>query len=124
MNFSDSAGATQSSYSAGSNIFVTITDPGANTSSNSTDTIAIVVKDTTSGDYESVTLTETGVNTGVFRNTTGLATSLGSGVNPEDGTLHVAGGDSLTVDYTNPLYGNSCSAAGTILLPTKTKVLD
>ncbi|MEY2427126.1 MAG: large repetitive protein, partial [Verrucomicrobiota bacterium] len=123
LNFTDSTGTPVGSYAAGSNIFVTLTDAGANTSASTAQTIPVVVKNATNGDFETITLTESGVNTGVFRNATGLPSSLSSGVGQQDGTLNVAAGDSLTVAYNNPLYGNSCSSSATIQTPARTKVL-
>jgi large repetitive protein len=123
INFTDAGGTTVPSYTAGSNVFLTLTDPGANVSSNTVQTLAVVVKDATGGDFETITLTETGTNTGVFRNLTGLPTSLAAGVVQQDGTLHVAAGDQLTVNYTDAAYGNSCSASATIQTPALNKVL-
>jgi VCBS repeat-containing protein len=123
LNFSDAVGTTVAAYAAGSNIFVTLTDGGANTSVSTTQTVTVAVKDTSNGDYETITLIETGANTGVFRNQTRLPTSLSTGVGQQDGTLNVAAGDSLTVSSSNPIYGNSCNAAAAVLRPALTKVL-
>src|SRR5258706_5380684 len=123
LNFTDSAGTPVASYAAGSNIFVTLADAGANTSATTIQTISVVVKNASNGDFETITLTETGVNTGVFRNVTGLPSSLSNGVGQQDGTLHVAAGDSLTVSYNNALYGNSCSSSAIIQTPAHTKIL-
>src|SRR5207302_8178445 len=101
LNFTDSAGIPVGSYAAGSNIFVSLTDAGANTSISTVQTYPVVVKNATNGDFETITLTETGVNTGVFRNLSGLPSSLSSGVGQQDGTLNVAAGDGLTVAYNN-----------------------
>ena len=123
INFTDSGGTTAASYAAGANIFVTLTDPGANTSSSSQQTVPVVVYDATDGDFETITLIETGPNTGVFRNTNGLPSSLSAGVSQEDGTLNVSAGDTLTVSFTDPIYGNSASASAMIQTPTLGKVL-
>ena len=55
-------------------------------------------------------LTETGVNTGIFRNTTALPSSTSTGLQPEDGTLNAAAGDSISASHTDPLFGDVCTA--------------
>jgi uncharacterized repeat protein (TIGR01451 family) len=120
--FTVSAGSSVSSYSAGTNIYVQLTDPGAN-NSNFVQTLVVVVNDTSTGDFETVPLVETGTNTGVFINTNGLPTSTSAGILGLDGTLHVAIGDTVTVNFTDPIYGNSCSSSATITGPQINKIL-
>ena len=122
VRFTDAGGITTAAYVVGGSIYVTLTNAAANTSSNTLQTTAVVVRDTTSGDYEAVTLTETGINTGVFTNAP-LPTSTTTGLSPSDGTLQVAAGDSLLISYTDPTYGSSSTAAAVIVAPSLTKVL-
>ena len=123
VNFTTAGGTVTSGYIVGGNIYVTLTNAAANTSSNTVDTASVVVQDTTSGDYETLTLTETGANTGVFTIAGGLPTSTTGGLNPNDGTLNVAAGDSLLINYTDPTYGSSSTATAAIAAASQTKVL-
>ncbi|HLX71756.1 MAG TPA: SdrD B-like domain-containing protein, partial [Verrucomicrobiae bacterium] len=123
LNFSDGSGTPTSLYTAGANVFVTMTNAAGNTSSNTVQTITITVKDATSGDVENILLTETGTNTGVFRNITALPTSTTSGLGQQDGTLHVSPGDTLSVSYTDPTFFDSASSTAAIQIPALTKQL-
>ena len=123
VNFTTAGGNVTSGYIVGGNIYVTLTNAAANTSSNTVQTASVVVQDTTSGDYETITLTETGTNTGVFTFAAGLPTSTTGGLNPNDGTLNVAAGDSLLINYTDPTYGVSSTATAAIAAASQTKVL-
>ena len=123
VNFTGSGGNNISNYIVGGNIYVTLTNAAANTSSNTVQTATVVVQDTTSGDYETITLTETGTNTGVFTFPAGLPTSATGGLSANDGTLHVAAGDSLLINYTDPTYGVSSRATATMAAAAQTKVL-
>ncbi len=49
--------------------------------------------------------------------------SATAGQTPEDGTLYAQPGDTIQVGYTDPVYGDSCSAAATIAVPSQTKTL-
>ena len=120
--FTDSGGTLTNSYVVGGNIYVTLTNAAANSSSNSVQTTTVVVQDITSGDYEAITLTETGTNTGVFTSAA-LTTSTTGGLGPNDSTLHVVAGDSLLISYTDPTYGSSSTASATIAALSLTKVL-
>jgi len=122
-NFSVSAGTNTSTYNVGDGIYVTVADNDANTNTATVQSFTVIVRNTNTGDYETITLTETGPNTGVFRNTTPLASSSTAGLNPNDGTLNVYAGNSLSVSYTDPIYGESASASATITSPVPTKVL-
>ncbi len=121
-NFSLSGGTTATSYLPGDGIYVTVSDPDANTS-NQPQSITVIVKNATTGDYETITLAETTGTSGIFRNTTPLPSSSAAGTNPNDGTLNVFSGNGLTVSYTDPVYGETASAAATIGAPTPSKVL-
>ena len=123
LNFSDTNGVPVSSYAVGANVFVTMTNAAGNTSSNTVQTISVTVVDQTDGDLETITLTETGTNTGVFRNVTGLPTSATSGLAQQDGILNVTPGDTLSVSYTDPNYGDSATNTAMISFPTPNKQL-
>lgn len=73
VEFTDAVRAPKDSYFLGDDdIFVTVTDWGANLSVTATDTVTVTVADPPppagSGDSEALTLKETGKNTGVFIN--------------------------------------------------------
>ncbi|MGA2788607.1 MAG: SdrD B-like domain-containing protein, partial [Verrucomicrobiota bacterium] len=123
VNFTDSGGNVTSGYVVGGNIYVTLTNAAANNNSNTVQTATVVVQDTTSGDYETLALTETGTNTGVFTIVGGLPASTTAGLNPNDGTLNVAAGDSLLIKYTDPTYGVSSTATAAMAAAAQTKVL-
>lgn len=123
INFTTSTGTTVTTYSAGDGIYVTMTDADANTSATTVQTVTVLVRNSTTGDYESIVLTETGVNTGIFRNTTALPSSSAAGTNVNDGTLNVFAGNSLSVSYTDPVYGETATAASSIGTPSPSKIL-
>ena|GEM_PF-1011157 len=121
--FTDAGGTPASSYAAGAGIYVTVTDNDLNLSLTATNTITITVRNTSNNDTETITLVETGTNTGVFRNSSPLPTSLSLGLVQQDGTLNVAPGDGLSVNYTDPIYGDTCNATAIIQTPSQGKVL-
>ena len=123
LNFTDTNGIPTGLYAAGANVFVTMTNAAGNTSSNTAQAITITIKDLTDGDVENVLLAETGTNTGVFRNISGLATSTSTGLGQQDGTLNVAPGDTLSVSYIDPNFGDSASNTAAIQIPALTKQL-
>ena len=123
LNFTDTNGVPVTTYAAGTNIYVTMTNALANTSSNTIQTINVTVIDLTSGDLQTITLTETGTNSGVFRNITGLPTSTSSGIPQQDGILNVAPADTLQVAYTDPIYLDGSTNTASILVPTLKKQL-
>ena len=114
LNFSDTNGVPVSLYTVGANVFVTMTNAAGNTSSNSVQTIPVTVIDQTHGDLETIILTETGTNTGVFRNIAGLPTSATAGLGQQDGILNVTPGDTLSVSYTDPNFGDSATNTAAI----------
>jgi uncharacterized repeat protein (TIGR01451 family) len=123
LNFTDSGGTSVATYAANSNVYVQLTDPGANSSPSTIQTVNVVVQNITRGDIENITLTETGINTGVFFNAGGLPSSVASGLSQQDGILNAAPGDLLSVTWNNPLFGNSCSANAIIQTSAFNKVL-
>jgi uncharacterized repeat protein (TIGR01451 family) len=114
---------TPTDYQVGNNVFVTPTDADANTSSSSIQTVQIVITNTSNGDAEFRTLTETGNNTGIFRNTTGLPTSSTAGLAPDDGTLNVQVGHTLSSQYLDPQFSDTCSDTASIISPGLIKQL-
>ena len=123
LRFTDTNGNPVSTYAAGTNVFVTMTNALGNTSSNTIQTIAVTVVDLTSGDLQTITLTETSTNSGVFRNIIGLPTSTTSGIPQQDGILNVAPADTLQVAYTDPVYLDGDTNTASILVPTLNKQL-
>lgn len=74
VEFTDSSGTSQTSYTAPTTIYITIQDSNSNTDGTAADTISVALTtDATAGsDIETVTLTETGVATGIFRGSIAL----------------------------------------------------
>ena len=103
VKFKDSVfSGVASNFQEGQTIGIEVTDNDANRSSSQADTLSVVVTNTVTGEKELVTLTETGINTNVFRNT--LTTSTAASVD-NDGALQMRTGDTIKVDYTDPVYG-------------------
>ncbi|MBI5504690.1 MAG: DUF11 domain-containing protein, partial [Deltaproteobacteria bacterium] len=123
IDFTTSGGATITSTSVGADLYVTVTDPDANSDVSTVQSFSVVVTNTTGGDLETITLTETGVNTGVFRNASGLATSATLGLTPNDATLNLIAGDTLSVSYTDPSFGDTCADSTGVAAPSQTKTL-
>ncbi len=121
--FTNSSGTVQASYTAGTSVYATVTDPDSNQSSTTIETMMAVVTNAATGDAETITLTETGVNTGIFRNLTGLPTSTSTGSSTSDGTLYVVAGNTITVSHLDTLFGETCTSTATITLAAQTKIL-
>ncbi len=99
--FTDSSGTDKTSYTYGTDdVYVQVSDDDENTDAGSAQTVSVTVTSANGGDSEDLTLTETGNDTGVFRNTSGLPLGLGTATN-DDGTLTIAGSDTLTASYTD-----------------------
>jgi uncharacterized repeat protein (TIGR01451 family) len=123
ISFTDAGGTPVGTYAVGAEVFVTLADADANTSSSTAQSMNLVVQNATGGDVEIITLTETGTDTGIFHNPSGLVTSASSGLSPQDGVLNVVSGDVLTVAYTDPLYGDTGNASALVQTPSLTKAL-
>lgn len=123
ISFSNAAGTPVTTYTPGNDVYVTVTDPDANTNNGTQQTLTVTVRNTTTGDYETITLTETTASSGIFRNTTALPSSAVAGFSPADGTLGVLVGHNLTVSYTDPVYLETANAAATVSPTAPTKVL-
>ena len=123
LNFTTSAGAVVTFYGVGDGVYATVTDADANLSAAALDSLTVIVTNTSNGDVESVSLVETGVNTNIFRNTAALPSSTSSGLAPGDGVLNALSGNSLRVDYTDPIYHDTCTAAATMQFPSAGKQL-
>ena len=75
IRFTDDAGKTidpYNGYKVGQDVFVEVTDPDANTTSDLVETVQATVLDRDTLDTETTTLWETGPNSGVFSNKQGL----------------------------------------------------
>jgi uncharacterized repeat protein (TIGR01451 family) len=123
LKFTDGSGISQDLYLENSDIYVTVEDNDKNTDAGSAQSFTVVVVNSDSGDFETITLTETDGDTGIFRNAAALASSATGGMSDEDGTLHAVAGDTLQVAFTDPLYGDTCSDAAGITIPTEIKPL-
>lgn len=122
--FLTTSGGIETDYEPGAGIYVTLTDADANTSSGSQQTVSVVVENLSNGDLETLLLTETGNNTGVFRNDPALPSSTTLGGLVEDGTIRGVLGDTLSVSYTDPVYGGAaCSDTATFVAATLFKQL-
>ncbi len=143
--FYDSAfSATVSTYQEGQAIGIRVVDADPNKNTGVAETLTVKVMNVTTGEEETVTLTETGTNTGIFQNT--LATSiLNTNGGSNSGTLQMVQGDSIKVEYVDPIFGsvfdnptkpgtptdadgntatgNANQTTATVPAPTKTKVL-
>lgn len=107
IEITDASGAPISTFSPGSGMYVTVTDPNRNTNPASAEQITATVGTTSAADLETFTsgtiLKETGNSTGIFRNTTALTTAAKSGsVTQNDGTLEIDTSDTITATYTDP----------------------
>jgi uncharacterized repeat protein (TIGR01451 family) len=112
--FIDASGTPVPVYPADGDVYLRLTDADANTDPNTAEIITVYVKNETTGDIEKITLTETGPNTGVFVNTSPLPSAGSGGLGMEDGTLYARPGDTLSVFYQDPIYGDSCSTTAMI----------
>lgn len=107
IEFTDSSMNQVSFYTIGSNIYVYVKDPRANTDNDTIQTIVVTVTNTNTGDDEVMTLYETGPSTGIFTNKstgTQLITTNSDGIynnSDNSGSLEVVSGDTIYVSYTN-----------------------
>ena len=109
--FKDSTYTTDpTTLATGGTLYVQVSDQDANRTSG-IDTIAVQITNNTTGEIENIVLTETGASTGIFRGT--LATTTNSSYSSNnDGQLYAASGNSLKVDYTDPVYGATSDNPG------------
>ena len=105
--FTDASSNPVSSYVTNSGVYVSMTDLVQNTNASTVQTVTVSVTNLSNGDVESVVLTETGTNTGIFRNTTPLPILHHSRRRQGDGTLLALAGQSLSVNYTDPIQRQS-----------------
>ena len=108
LAFTDVGGGSISAYPLNSQICVRLTDGDRNLSAYAKETVPVTLHNTTSGDTENLTLTETGDNTGVFQGC--MSSSSTTGQTNQNGTLYAAGSNSLSVNYTDAVNGDQCSA--------------
>ncbi|MEZ5327485.1 MAG: hypothetical protein R3F19_20740 [Verrucomicrobiales bacterium] len=120
---SDSSGTAATSFFEGDGIYVRLADGDQNLSDSAQNTVLVTITNTTNGDVESLVLTETTNTSGIFVNTAALPSSATSGQSDLDGTLNLAAGDSLEVDYIDTRFGGTCSAGAVVAIQTDTKTL-
>ncbi|MCE9614644.1 MAG: DUF11 domain-containing protein [Lentisphaerae bacterium] len=123
LAFTDVVGATVTAYALGADLYVTLRDADANQQTGVVETVDVTVENTINGDLETITLVELAANTNVFRNVAALPSSESTGLSQLDGTLFVAGGDTLSVSYTDPLFADGCNDAVTVTVPSAFKIL-
>ncbi|MEH6542622.1 MAG: hypothetical protein V7721_01665 [Porticoccaceae bacterium] len=92
-------------------LFVRVADADQNLDSTVADTVRVVLT-SASGDTEVLILTETGPDTGVF---VGVVQTTTGASGPSDGVLAVAGNDTVTAIYTDPIDGSD-SVDGSVLV--------
>jgi uncharacterized repeat protein (TIGR01451 family) len=123
IRFTDSFAAPKAFYEVGEGVWIEIVDNDLNQDTLQVETFQVVVTNSGTGDIEIVTLTETGPNSGVFRSTASLPTSTVGGIDEQDGTLYALAGNSLSVEYTDPLFFDTTSASALVAAPSMVKPL-
>jgi hypothetical protein len=123
LEFTNSTGVSTAVYQTGDGIYVTVTDNSANTATGAVQTTSASIVNSVTGDAETITLTETGANTGVFRNTSPLPSSTATGLNPNDGTLNVQAGNTITATHVDGVSGELCSDTAIMAAPSLFKQL-
>ncbi len=119
LTFADASKAAVTSYLQAGSVYVKLTD--ADTKGKGP--ISVQVVDALTGDREPISLVETGSNSGIYVNTSALPLSTTAGQNAQDGTLYTAPGNTLSVRYTDPVYGDLCNASASITSASKVKTL-
>ncbi len=123
VGFTDNSGADVSFVQVEGNVYVTVADDERIHDNGIVESVQVTVTNLDDGDVENITLTETSVSSNTFRNTTGLPLSDSSGATLYDGTLNARPGHDLQVDYTNALWGLTCSHAIIVVGPSQVKPL-
>ncbi|MCO6450572.1 MAG: DUF11 domain-containing protein, partial [Caldilineales bacterium] len=121
LDFTNSSFSPVSFYVQNGTVYLEVDDGDQNLNTGVIENVSVLVQDPTTGDRETIALSETDVNTGLFRGSIPSSTTLGQAV--QDGTLHALGGDTITADYTDPLYGDACNDTAVITVPSLTKQL-
>ncbi|MFZ1756834.1 MAG: hypothetical protein WBO46_22360, partial [Caldilineaceae bacterium] len=115
-------GSSASFYQANGTIFLRLTDGDKNTSGGQ-EVVSVTVHNPTTSDREVISLTETTGSSGVFEGS--LPSSTTGGQNVEDGTLYALAGQTLSVSYADPVFGDTCTdpTPPTMAAPSQTKIL-
>ncbi len=102
VQFTNASGAsTTSYYIAVDDVYVTLYDSDQNTDPTTRDSVVVTLSTSLTGDVESLVLTETTSSSGVFRNTTGLSSTVSLAATG-DGVLQTRDSDTVTVSYVDP----------------------
>ncbi len=100
IQLTDAGGVEAGSARIGGRVYVFLPDADQNTQPGLPDTVTVVAQDASTGDLETLALMETAADTGLFRGSLSLSSALGQEVN--DGILRTAGGNTVSVCYTDP----------------------
>ncbi|MDH4377451.1 MAG: Calx-beta domain-containing protein [Ramlibacter sp.] len=93
-------------FTEGDTLYIQVTDDDQNTSGLTVQTLSVTVTNNSTGEVETVSLTETGANTGIFRGSLITSTAAAAAAS-QNGTLSMSLGDSVLVDYTDPVTGST-----------------
>jgi large repetitive protein len=121
LDFKQSNYSTDAStYDEGGTIYLNVTDGDQDFNTAAIDSVKVTLT-ASSGDDELVYLLETGVSTGIFRRA--FSSSKVIGTLDNDGILYAPAGNTITVNYTDAIYGGSCSDNAGIVGPSFRKPL-
>ncbi len=100
-------------YNIGDNIYVVVNHEGANSDSNTIQTITVTVRDLITGDDETLTLTETGVNSGLFVNG-GVTTPVATDPDEESIDEILLSNDTVAETWTLTYNGSTWDVVGSV----------
>jgi large repetitive protein len=121
LDFTNSIWVPVSSYNENATIYISVADTDNNINPLAKDSVPVTVTSTGTLDSELKYLIETGVNTGIFRGSIPSSKSSGSGNN--NGLLYTSGGNTLTVTYTDLIFGGTCTDNAPVIGPSLVKQL-
>ena len=105
----DGAGTEQATFLIGSQgIYITVYDGDQNTNFSTQQNFDVTLTDGATGDTITVNLVETTNNSGIFRNTTGVTSAIGTAT--ADAILQTENGSVIQASYTDPDDGSDTSS--------------